>query len=179
MYFQCHLYSLVVIYYLVVKFLELRRGKRTVLFSLWSCFSLVQLPDLKNTLQVQKNPLGYIYACRLYAGWDNVCLCYGGASCLRVWRIAPSLTCNQACEVILSINRQGTKVPSGIPVAAHWHHWALKVYFKCCEMQMPTKMYNVTGLFVALYRRSLMNQDTVFQTVAANVNSDGAHKWNT
>lgn len=87
-----------------------------------------------SALQVQKNPLGYIYACRLYAAWENVCLCNGHAIFIKVWIITPGLTCNWTCEVILSVNSYSTKVPLGIPVSAHW---ALRVYFECCEMYMP------------------------------------------
>jgi len=45
-----HLYLFMVIYCLVVKLLELVfktvKEEKTVKFSLWLCFSLVQLPDL-------------------------------------------------------------------------------------------------------------------------------------
>lgn len=121
-----------VIYYLVVKLLELifRTVKEKILFY----FLSREIECHASALQVQKNPLGYIYACRLYAGWENVCLCYGGAIFIKVWRMTPVLTCNQTCEVILSVNSQGTKVPLGIPVNVHL---ALRVYLDCCEMYMP------------------------------------------
>lgn len=126
--FQFDLYSHIAIYYLGVKLLELifRTVKERNLF----CF----LSSHASAFQVQKNPLGYIYACRLYAAWENVCLCCGAANFIKVWRITPGLTCSQTCEVILSVNSQGTKVPLGIPVSAHG---ALRVHLECCELYMP------------------------------------------